>query len=205
MHDLYSTNQNLFLASDAYAGFASGLSRHGLRFRTTDRPYPNAFPHGLSVRVYSDYERTLGQLAAHNAGDAEGFAALYQQYKQFAPYLFGLYGSALPSSAAVRQVLSLLRHRGLRGAAELTHTLLMSTRKLGETWFATGEARTMAACWGMHMDFGPDVSGGAMFPRSIRLGPRQAAMSHEAVPLTQYSSCSSQSPPRRSRLLNTLS
>ncbi|MGV9350476.1 phytoene desaturase family protein [Streptomyces spiralis] len=164
VHDLYSTNQNLFLASDAYADFASGLSRHGLRFRTTDRPYANAFPHGLSVRVYSDYERTLGQLAAHNAGDADGFAALYQQYKQFAPYLFGLYGCAVPSSAAVRQVLSLLRHRGLRGAAELTHTLLMSTRELGETWFATGEARTMAACWGMHLDFGPDVSGGTMFP-----------------------------------------
>ena len=40
----------------------------------------------------------------------------------------------------------------------------MSTRELGDTWFATPEARAMAACWGMHLDFGPDVSGGAMFP-----------------------------------------
>ncbi|MEU6492994.1 NAD(P)/FAD-dependent oxidoreductase [Streptomyces sp. NPDC046984] len=164
VHDLYSTNQNLFLGSRAYADFASGLARHGLRFRTTDRPYANAFPDGLSLRVHSDYERTLGHLAAHSAGDADGFAGLYRQYKRFAPYLFGLYGSAVPSGAAVRQVLSLLRHRGLRGAAELTRTLLMSTRELGETWFTTREARAMAACWGMHLDFGPDVAGGAMFP-----------------------------------------
>jgi phytoene dehydrogenase-like protein len=164
VHDLYSTNQNLFLGSRAYADLASGLSRHGLRFRSTDRPYANVFPDGQSVRVHSDYERTLGQLAAHDAGDAEGFAGLYQQYQHFAPYLFGLYGSAVPSGAAVRQVLSLVRHRGLRGAAELTHTLLMSTRELGESWFVTREARAMAACWGMHLDFGPDVAGGAMFP-----------------------------------------
>ncbi|MEU4097539.1 NAD(P)/FAD-dependent oxidoreductase [Streptomyces sp. NPDC026673] len=164
VHDLYSTNQNLFLGSRAYADFGDDLARHGLRFRTTDRPYANVFPDGRSVCVYRDYARTLGQLAEHHAVDAEGFAGLYQEYRRFAPYLFGLYGCALPSSAAARQVLDLLRHQGLRGARELAHMLLMSTRELGETWFATPEAQAMAACWGMHLDFAPDVSGGAMFP-----------------------------------------
>ncbi|MFD3451003.1 phytoene desaturase family protein [Streptomyces sp. NPDC058691] len=163
-HDLYSTNQNLFLGSRAYADFAPDLSRHGLTFASTDRPYANVFPDGLSLRVHSDYPRTLGQLAAHDTGDADGFAGLYQRYRQFAPYLFGLYGTAVPSAQAVRQVLDLLRRHGLRGAGELVHTLLMSTRELGETWFTTREARAMAACWGMHLDFGPDVAGGAMFP-----------------------------------------
>jgi phytoene dehydrogenase-like protein len=164
VHDLYSTNQNLFLGSRAYADFGDELARHGLRFRTTDRPYANVFPDGRSLRVYRDYARTLGELRAHDTGDAEGFAGLYREYRKFAPYLFGLYGCALPSSAAARQVLGLLRHHGLRGAAELAHTLLMSTRELGEAWFATREAQSMAACWGMHLDFAPDVAGGAMFP-----------------------------------------
>ncbi|MEU1532889.1 phytoene desaturase family protein [Streptomyces fagopyri] len=164
VHDLYATNQNLFLGSRTYAEFAADLSRHGLRFRTTDHPYANVFPSGRSVRVYSDYERTLGQLAAHDTEDAAGFDGLYRQYQRFAPYLFGLYGCAVPSGAAARQVVSLLRHQGLGGATELAHTLLMSTRELGRTWFATPEARAMAACWGMHLDFGPDVAGGAMFP-----------------------------------------
>ncbi|MFJ4845262.1 phytoene desaturase family protein [Streptomyces sp. NPDC088733] len=164
VHDLYSTNQNLFLGSRAYADFAPALSRHGLRFRTTDRPFANAFPDGSSVQVHGDYERTLARLAEHSAGDAAGFAGLYRLYQRFAPYLFGLYGSAVPSGAAARQLAGLLRRHGLRGARELAHTLVMSTRELGETWFATREARAMAACWGMHLDFGPDVAGGAMFP-----------------------------------------
>lgn len=74
VHDLYSTNQNVFLGSRTYADFGSDLSRHGLRFHTTDHPYANAFPDGSSVCVYSDYERTIGQLAKRNSGDAEGFA-----------------------------------------------------------------------------------------------------------------------------------
>lgn len=164
VHDLYSTNQNLFLGSRAYADFADELTRHGLRFRTTDRPYANVFPDGRSLAVHHDYARTLGELAAHDAGDAEGFAELYEEYCKFAPYLFGLHGSAMPSPAAARQVLGLLRRHGVSGAAELAHTLLMSTRELGETWFTTPEARAMAACWGMHLDFAPDVAGGAVFP-----------------------------------------
>ncbi|MDX2642542.1 NAD(P)/FAD-dependent oxidoreductase [Streptomyces sp. PA03-1a] len=164
VHDLYSTNQNLFLGSRAYADFGTELARHGLRFRTTDRPYANVFPEGRSVRVYGDYARTMEQLAAHDAGNADGFAGLYREYQRFAPYLFALYGSALPSRSAARQVLSLLRHHGVRGAGDLAHTLLMSTRELGGVWFATPEAQAMAACWGMHLDFAPDVSGGAMFP-----------------------------------------
>ncbi|MFF7209810.1 phytoene desaturase family protein [Streptomyces sp. NPDC008238] len=164
VHDLYSTNQNLFLGSRAHADFGAELARHGLRFRTTDRPYANVFPDGRSVRVYGDHARTTQELAAHDARDAEGFEGLYREYRRFAPHLFALYGSALPSRSAAREVLGLLRRHGVRGAADLAHTLLMSTRELGEVWFATREAQAMAACWGMHLDFAPDVSGGAMFP-----------------------------------------
>ncbi|MEU3186723.1 NAD(P)/FAD-dependent oxidoreductase [Streptomyces sp. NPDC006923] len=164
VHDLYSTNQNLFLGSRAYADFRTDLTRHGLAFRTTEHPYANVYPDGRSLRVYRDYAHTLDDLAAHSVEDAEGFAGLYRQYQRFAPHLFALYGCALPSAAAFRQMLSLLRRLRPHGVSELTRTLLMSTRELGETWFATHEARALAACWAMHLDFGPDVAGGAMFP-----------------------------------------
>ena len=42
--------------------------------------------------------------------------------------------------------------------------LLSSTRELAETYLHSREAHALLACWGMHLDFGPDVSGGAMFP-----------------------------------------
>ena len=42
--------------------------------------------------------------------------------------------------------------------------LLSSTRELAESYLHSREAHALLACWGMHLDFGPDVSGGAMFP-----------------------------------------
>lgn len=164
VHDLYSTNQNLFLGSAAYADFGPDLTRLGLTFRSTDRPYANVFPDGRSLRVHQDRARTLDGLAAHSPADAQGFESLYAVYQRFAPYLFGLYGSALPSRAAARTLVKLLREQRVRGALDLARILLMSTRELGETWFETAEAQAMAACWGMHLDFAPDVAGGAMFP-----------------------------------------
>ncbi|MFF4592317.1 phytoene desaturase family protein [Amycolatopsis sp. NPDC001319] len=163
-HDLYSTNQNLFLGSAAYADFGADLTRLGLKFRVTRRPYANVFPGGRSLRVHHDHATTLERLAAHSPADADGFARLYAVYQRFAPHLFALYGSALPSKAAVLEIARLVRKQGVSGALDLARTLLMSTRELGETWFATREAQAMAACWGLHLDFAPDVSGGAMFP-----------------------------------------
>lgn len=118
--------------------------------------------------MYHDHARTIESLRAHNDADADadadGFEQLYKLYKRFAPHLFALSGCALPSGPAAREVVRLLRRQGLNATLSLAQTLLMSTRQLGETWFATPEAQAMAACWGMHIDFSPDVSGGAMFP-----------------------------------------
>ena len=44
VHDLFSTNQNLFLASPFYAELRSELERHGLRYAVSGKPYANAFP-----------------------------------------------------------------------------------------------------------------------------------------------------------------
>ncbi|WP_432188038.1 phytoene desaturase family protein [Streptomyces sp. Tue6028] len=164
VHDLYSTNQNLFLGSAAYADFGADLTRLGLKFRVTTSPYANVFPDGRSLRVYQDHAKTIDTLAAHSPEDADGFNRLYAVYQRYAPCLFALYGSALPSWTATREVVRLLRKQGKSGALDLARTLLMSTRELGETWFASREAQAMAACWGMHLDFAPDVAGGAMFP-----------------------------------------
>ena len=48
--------------------------------------------------------------------------------------------------------------------AELAKIVLSSTRELGESYFASKEARALIATWGLHLDFGPDVSAGGMFP-----------------------------------------
>jgi phytoene dehydrogenase-like protein len=164
VHDLYATNLNLFLASPVYRQRAADLERHGLRFAVTDKPFASVFAGDRAIRVYQDTERTLALLREHSAGDAAGWERLAGQFERFGPLLFGLYGMPLPSAAAGVMFARALREHGGRGIAELAQILLSSTRELGQSYFATEEMRALIAPWGMHLDFGPDVAGGAMFP-----------------------------------------
>jgi phytoene dehydrogenase-like protein len=164
VHDLFATNQNLFLGSPAFAELGDDLARHGLRFATTDRPYSNVFPGGRSLRVYHDADRTRALLERHDAADAAGWDRLLAIYDRFAPVLFELYGTRMPSRDALRQLAQARRSLGTGGLEELVQLVASSTRALGDDYFATPEAKALVASWGMHLDFGPDVAMGALFP-----------------------------------------
>ena len=164
VHDLYSMNQNLFLGSPVYAELADDLKRHGLSYKTAPRPYSNVFPDGTSLRIYQDQDRTLELLRDHSPRDAEGFQRLHERYKAFGEAFLPIYGAPLPSAKATWHLVKATRSRGLNELADLTQIILSSTRELGDAYFETGEMKALVATWGMHLDFGPDVSGGAMFP-----------------------------------------
>ncbi len=165
-HDTYSTNHNLFLASPFYADHKDALERHGLRYAVSDRPFANAFPGGAALRVVQDTERTLEGLRAHDERDAEGWARLDALFERLAPMLFGLYAAPVPSLHDPRAGLTVARllGSGRRDLGALSRILLSSTRDLVEEHLHTPEAQALLACWGLHLDFGPDVSGGALFP-----------------------------------------
>jgi phytoene dehydrogenase-like protein len=164
VHDLFATNMNLFLGSPVAAELGPDLERHGLRYASCDRPFANAYPGGRALRVLQDVEATVAELERHDPADAAGWRELDALYGRLSPTLFALYGSRLDarslSAFAVEQAPAL----GLDGARELARLLLSSTRELAENYLHSREAHALLACWGMHLDFGPDVSGGAMFP-----------------------------------------
>jgi phytoene dehydrogenase-like protein len=164
VHDLYATNMNLFLGSAVFAELGEELSAQGLEFAGTDKPYASVFPEGKSLRVWKDRARTREALAAHDAADAAGWDRLAAAYDRFAPSLFELYGSQLASLGALRPLSAALRAHGVRGTAELARLILGSTRELGDRYFHSDEAKALIAAWGMHIDFGPDISFGALFP-----------------------------------------
>ncbi len=164
VHDLYATNMNLFLGSPAFAELGPELAAQGLEFAHTDKPYASAFPDGGSLRVYQDRARTRAGIAAHDAADAEGWDRLAGAYDRFAPCLFDLYGTRLPSVASGRWLASALRAHGPRGLGELCRLLLGTTRELGDAYFHSDEAKALVSAWGMHIDFGPDIAFGALFP-----------------------------------------
>jgi phytoene dehydrogenase-like protein len=164
VHDLFATNQNLFLGSPAFAELGDDLARHGLSFATTSRPYSNVFPDGHSLRVYQEAAPTRALLGRHDARDAAGWDRLYELYERFAPVLFELYGTRLPSAGAALGLARARRSLGAGGPSELAQLVMSSTRELGDAFFASPEAKAMIASWGMHLDFGPDVAMGALFP-----------------------------------------
>jgi phytoene dehydrogenase-like protein len=176
VHDLYATNLNLFRGAAVAREFGPALERHGLRYRVSDHPFASAFPNGTALRVYQDAARTLEGLRAHDPRDAHGWSHLYEQFQRFRATLLPLLGTPLPSLDAARIVAGALRALGPTDLAGLAQIVLGSTRELGETYFASEEARALVAPWGMHLDFGPDVSGGAMFPFLECFGDMESGM-----------------------------
>jgi phytoene dehydrogenase-like protein len=61
-------------------------------------------------------------------------------------------------------MLKTLRAKGLAGTLDMGRFLLASPRDwLAET-FENDKVRALLGAWGMHLDFAPDVGGGALFP-----------------------------------------
>ncbi|MEO8967840.1 MAG: NAD(P)/FAD-dependent oxidoreductase [Solirubrobacteraceae bacterium] len=164
VHDLFATNLNLFLGSPVAAELGADLERHGLDYAACDQPFANVFPDGSALRVHQGLEPTLAELERHHGGDAAGWRELDSLYETLSPALFALYGSRLTSRDLAALAIEQLPRLGRTGARELGRLLLSSTRELAETYMASPEAQALLACWGLHLDFGPDVSGGAMFP-----------------------------------------
>ncbi|MEA5503889.1 NAD(P)/FAD-dependent oxidoreductase [Halotia wernerae UHCC 0503] len=164
VHDLWSTNQNLFLASPVYKELKDDLERHGLKYANSPKPYCCLFPDGKSLHVYSDRQKTLDLLHQHNPKDATGWSALYDHFQEFQKSLLPLYATPLPSPQVGVQLTKALAAVGFAELVKLAQILASSTRQLGLEFFETREARALISTWGMHLDFGPDVAGGAMFP-----------------------------------------
>jgi phytoene dehydrogenase-like protein len=164
VHDLYSTNQNTFRGGPVYAELGPKLERHGLRYASSGMPFASAFPDGGALKVYQDADRTLAGLREHDPRDAAGWEDLQRLFDRFSPTIFEVLGSPLPSAKAAGAVLRAVRRLGRRDALQAVQLMLSSTRELGDLYLSSPEARSMFAAWAMHLDFGPDVSGGAMFP-----------------------------------------
>lgn len=164
VHDLYSTNHNLFRQSAAYGEWKDDLERHGLRFAHSDKPFCNVFEDGNALRVFADADRTEAELRAHHPADADGFKRLQARFEDFSTLFLPLYSTALPSGGAAAALAKGAAAIGVEAAEETAQIALASTRELGDSYFETPEAKALLATWGMHMDYGPDVSGGSVFP-----------------------------------------
>jgi phytoene dehydrogenase-like protein len=161
-HDLFATNLSLFKSSLVYREHRAELERAGLRFITCHEAFASAYARGKSVRISTDVDRTAAEFAKCSAADLEGWRNVVSIYRRLAPHVLPFTNMALPSREAARQALRMiLRLRG--GVLDLRDVIFGSPRRFVDRFFRTEEAKGVFLPWAFHLDFGPDVPGGAAF------------------------------------------
>ena len=175
-HDLFATNLSLFAGGPIMAQLKDDLVRHGLEFVPSGKPFISLFPQGKSLGVVMDREATLANVAKVAPNDVESWKKLTAKLGEYAPHIFPLLGADLPSWAAMKSLYKSWRTLGTSGLFELIRFLLQSSRAFTAEYFTHPETAALAATWGMHLDYGPDISGGALFAFLETIGGQEFGM-----------------------------
>lgn len=163
-HDWGAMNLSLFAGSPFFKTYGEELRRLGLAFAPAQKCFASVFPGGKWMGVGTDVEATKRRIAALNPADAARWDELSRGFPAMADDLFALLGSPMTLPAVAKLAFHTWRHRGFSGGLDIIRFLLSSPRGwLAET-FASEELRATLAAWGMHLDFAPDIAGGALFP-----------------------------------------
>lgn len=163
-HDLAAMNLSMFAGSPFLREHGEGLSRHGLAFAPAAHCFASVFPDKSWFGVSKDPALTMARLNALDPGDAEAWDAMMQRFGKDAPHIFGLLGNVMPSWATARLIWKAWRENGTAWTLDMLRFLTMPTRTWADAHFRNDKVKATLAAWGMHLDFPPDVSGGALFP-----------------------------------------
>jgi phytoene dehydrogenase-like protein len=155
-HDLYATNLSAFTVSAFAQEFETELSQHNLEFVRALNSFCSVFPDGDLVGVTASLDETVAGIDRLSARDAKEWRALYQRYLSIGPDISSILREPMPSWRALRTALgtplsALPLVFGSSGAFVRRH-------------FENPKVAAMFAVWGMHLDFAPDIAGGALYP-----------------------------------------
>ncbi len=162
-HDLYAMNLGLFAGSPFYAAHRERLNAAGLGFVSAQRCFATTFPDATWLGVEQDMEATVRRIAALSAIDAERWRTMVEAFGSAAPHIFALLGGEMPSWQMLRTIWSAWRSKGTAWVADMARLLVASPRAWLDENFDSEKLKVMMAAWSMHLDFAPDIAGGALF------------------------------------------
>lgn len=163
-HDMGAMNLSMFAGSPFLKEYGEALGRHGLAFAPVEDCFASVFEDNTWFGVSKTLDKTVERLKAINPRDADSWQRMLQQFGNDAPHIFGLLGNAMPSWAAAKVVWKAWRNMGSAWVLEMLRFLLSSPRTWLDTNFESTRVKVTLAAWGMHLDFAPDIAGGALFP-----------------------------------------
>lgn len=161
-HDLYATNLTLFSKSPVIAEFRAEFEQAGVRFVSNGFPYASAYSGGTCARVYKDSAATEREIARHSAEDLAGWRDTVALFQRTAARFLPLFNAALPSADALGKI-ARMAAAGPLDALRVAGIFWQTPRQFGDRRFATEAVKGLFAPWSFHLDYGPDVHGGAMF------------------------------------------
>ena len=163
-HDFGAMNLSLFAGSAFHQKYANELKTAGLEFVPAADCFASVFPDGRWFGVSTDLEKTVSRLAEFSADDADTWRRLVGGFMGEAEHLFRLLGSPMSGRALAGTGWNLWRKKGVKGSLDIGKLLLSSPRAWLDETFSSPHVKATLAAWGMHLDFAPDIAGGAVFP-----------------------------------------
>lgn len=163
-HDWAAMNLSLFAGSAFHTQHAAELAGHGLTFAPTSHPFASVFPDGRWLGVSSNAAITKARVRGFSEADAVAWTKLTQSFPADAESIFAVLGSAMNLRAFTSLAGKTWWKRGGGASLDLARFLVMSPRAWLDQTFESDQVKAMLAAWGMHLDFAPDIAGGAVFP-----------------------------------------
>ena len=163
-HDWAAMNLSLFAGSAFHAENAEELASHGLAFAPTGNPFASLFPDGRWLGVCNDSATNIKRVQGFSDADAETWQQLTDAFPGQAEAIFNVLGSPMNMRALASLGWKTWRASGSDGALDLARFLMLSPRAWLDQTFESDHVKSTLAAWGMHLDFAPDIAGGAVFP-----------------------------------------
>jgi phytoene dehydrogenase-like protein len=152
LHDVFATNLSAFRGSDLMKQFGPELTQRGFEFAFAEKAFCSVFPDGDVIGVTTSADETLGNLAHHSMADAQTWRSLLKEFEQIGAAVLGVLRKPMPSAAMLSMPLA-----GARLA-------MQSSRAFVTEKFENPKVQALWSVWGLHLDFAPDIRGGALYP-----------------------------------------
>lgn len=161
-HDVAAMNLSMFAGSAFMARHGAEMARHGMEFVPISRPFAQALEPGDHLGISTDLEETLSSFASD--ADKATWRKLIAEFPERAGVVGGLLGTPMQAKKLAGFLWKSWRAVGAAKGLDIARFLLTSPRAWLADNFEDPRLRTALASWGMHLDFAPDISGGAIFP-----------------------------------------
>ncbi|KZL05043.1 Phytoene desaturase (lycopene-forming) [Pseudovibrio axinellae] len=160
-HDVAAMNLSLFAGSGFMAAHGDKLERYGFELVPVSHPFTQATSPQDGLGISTDREAMLAQFSEH---DRKAWQALEVQFGSHMDLLVGLLNGPMGLRPLASWMWRAWRSLGTNGLVQLIRLLLSSPRTFLNETFEDEKLKTALASWGMHLDFAPDIAGGAIFP-----------------------------------------